>query len=292
MRPAASEEILTAAPAGRTFAGRHFLVWCWSPTLAGTVFWGRPDLADLQLAMRLWEMDAQLERYSSVVDLSRVEAIDAAPFEHALGHLQRRGAWYAARVSRGAVVPPQTSVLPAVVIAGMWRIAAPGHPWSEQPDAARAFTWLGHPDGDAAHREVEAMIATAMATSPLLEMLRRHLQGRLATASLISAARALQVSERTLQRTLRAAGTSFSAEVDRARVDAAKLRLRDDDAKIESVARAVGCVSASHLARVFRRVTGTTPGAYRVERPSASEMPDKSRLRVSPAAAIDRTMRG
>jgi AraC-like DNA-binding protein len=263
MRPAASEEILTAAPVGRYFVGPHFLVWCASPILAGTVFWGRPDLADLQQATHLWEMDAQLARYASVVDLSRVEAIDAAPFEHAIAHLQRRATWYADRVSRGVVVPPCTGLLPAVVIAGMWRFAAPGHPWSEQPDAVRAFATLDHPDATAAHREVEALIAAAIETTPLLDALRRHLRSRLATTSLVSAARALQVSERTLQRTLRAARTTFSAEVDRARVEAAKLRLRDTDAKIETVARSVGCVSASHLARVFRRVTGTTPGAYR-----------------------------
>jgi AraC-like DNA-binding protein len=263
MRPAASEDLLTAAPVGRYFVGDTVLVWCFGPTLAGTVFWGRPELANVELALRLWEMDARLDRYDSVVDLSRVEAIDAAPLEHSVQHLRQRAAWYARRIRRGVVIPPATSVMPAVVIAGLLQLAHPQHPWAAQPDAAAAFSWLDHPDAAAAHAEVAALCRSAIETSPLLSELRGYLGARLTSASLVGAARTLHVSERTLQRTLRAARTSFTAEIDRARVEAAKRQLRGGDDKIESIARAVGCASASHLARVFRRVTGVTPGAYR-----------------------------
>jgi AraC-like DNA-binding protein len=263
MRPALSADLLGASPLGRYFVGDRFLAWCWDATLAGTAFWGRPTLADVQLALQLWRMDARLERYDSLVDLSHVEAIDAAPLEAIIEHLQSRLGWYADRVRRGAVIPPRAGVFPGVVIAGLWTVAAPLHPWAQHADTAAALAWFERGDGAAVGREVDRLIGRAIETSPALADLRRYLAAHLATATLVGAARVLRLSERTLQRTLRSARTSFSRELDRARVDEARRLLADRDRKVEEVALVVGCASTSHLARVFRRVTGQPPGAFR-----------------------------
>ena len=113
MRPVASEDLWTAAPVGRYFVGETFLARCASPTLAGTAFWGEPATADVELVLRLWAMDARLDHYDSIVDLSRVEGIGPASLERVIDHLRQRGAWYAQRVRRGVTVRPRAAVFPA-----------------------------------------------------------------------------------------------------------------------------------------------------------------------------------
>ena len=82
-------------------------------------------------------------------------------------------------------------------------------------------------------------------------------------ARLSRGARRLGRSERSLQRDLQQAGTTFRGELEAARVELARALLVDTDLKIDSVARKVGCASAAHFATLFRRVAGETPSAYR-----------------------------
>ena len=51
----------------------------------------------------------------------------------------------------------------------------------------------------------------------------------------------------------------------RARVDHARALLTDPTLSIQQVAQVVGFRTPSHFTAVFRRVTGTTPRAYRAE---------------------------
>lgn len=51
----------------------------------------------------------------------------------------------------------------------------------------------------------------------------------------------------------------------RARVDHARALLTDPTLSIQHVAQVVGFRTPSHFTAVFRRVTGTTPRAYRAE---------------------------
>lgn len=51
----------------------------------------------------------------------------------------------------------------------------------------------------------------------------------------------------------------------KARVERAKNMLKDDNAPLSSVALRVGFADQAHLTRVFRRIVGTTPGAWRKE---------------------------
>ncbi len=58
-------------------------------------------------------------------------------------------------------------------------------------------------------------------------------------------------------------GRSIGAAVRRLRVEAACERLRDADVPLTDVAAATGFADQSHLTRVFKRLTGSSPGAYR-----------------------------
>ena len=58
-------------------------------------------------------------------------------------------------------------------------------------------------------------------------------------------------------------GTTIAGAVRRLRVEAACARLRDPDVPLADVAAEAGFADQSHLTRVFKRLTGTTPGAYR-----------------------------
>lgn len=79
-------------------------------------------------------------------------------------------------------------------------------------------------------------------------------------------ARALALSVRTLQRRLRAEGTSFEREVWNSRVRRAQRLMIETDLPLSRVAQDAGFTSLSRLSVVFRRITGTTPSAWRRER--------------------------
>ncbi|AKU94809.1 Transcriptional regulator, AraC family [Labilithrix luteola] len=79
-------------------------------------------------------------------------------------------------------------------------------------------------------------------------------------------ARVLALSVRTLQRRLRAEGTSFEREVWNSRVRRAQRLMLETDLPLSRVAQDAGFVSLSRLSVVFRRIIGTTPSAWRRER--------------------------
>ena len=58
-------------------------------------------------------------------------------------------------------------------------------------------------------------------------------------------------------------GMTLAGAIRRLRVEAACARLADPEVALADVAAETGFADQSHLTRVFKRVTGTTPGAYR-----------------------------
>lgn len=76
-------------------------------------------------------------------------------------------------------------------------------------------------------------------------------------------ARALGMSERSLQRELNAEGTSFREVLDRARQDLALRHLRNKKTSVAEVAFLLGFSEPSAFHRSFKRWTGQTPHAFR-----------------------------
>ncbi len=77
------------------------------------------------------------------------------------------------------------------------------------------------------------------------------------------AAEMASTSVRTLQRRLGQYGLNFSRLVQQAKFEAAVDLLKDPAIKILDIAHAVGYSDPSHFARLFRRISGVSPGEYR-----------------------------
>ena len=79
----------------------------------------------------------------------------------------------------------------------------------------------------------------------------------------IDLARKHGMSERTMQRRLKAEGTTFAALVDEVRTDLAKMYLADDKLAVFEVAFLLGYSEPSAFNRAFKRWLGTSPTEYR-----------------------------
>jgi AraC family transcriptional regulator, transcriptional activator FtrA len=100
-------------------------------------------------------------------------------------------------------------------------------------------------------------------TSKLRAVLRER--GLISTAEV---ARALGLSQRTLQRQLEHAGTSYREERDRYLSIRIEELLAGTELDLDAIAAEVGLSSASHLVAHFRATHGTTPGVWRATRRS------------------------
>lgn len=73
-----------------------------------------------------------------------------------------------------------------------------------------------------------------------------------------------RLSRSSLERRLKKAiGRNAKAEIDRVRIERAKLLLRETDRKLLAVANHVAYSSAAKFAVAFKRITGVTPGEFR-----------------------------
>ncbi|MEY9876566.1 transcriptional regulator GlxA family with amidase domain [Streptacidiphilus sp. MAP12-33] len=102
-------------------------------------------------------------------------------------------------------------------------------------------------------------------TEPLVDAFERRLRGRLEQPlRLAETARELGVSERTLQRTVRAVlGVTPVRFAQQIRLEQAVHLLRTTDLPLDAVARRVGYENGTTVATLLRRRLGTTPGAVR-----------------------------
>jgi AraC-like DNA-binding protein len=84
-----------------------------------------------------------------------------------------------------------------------------------------------------------------------------------AGASIEAVARAMRLSERSVQRYLQQDGTSFAEVLTDVRRRRAEAALRDTTASIATVAHSLGFSDQSAFHKAFTRWTATTPGAFR-----------------------------
>lgn len=251
-----------AAPVGRWFAGSAFVVWNHNHELGGVVVWGRPSEHDLeQLFVAVDAYHRACERCDVITDMSRIDSISSTAYLALLEGMRARQPFYSTRVRRHATIRGEGLI--GGLAEGFYRMISAQHNWRIFTDAQPAFDWLELPDGAGLRSELEGIIAHASGVSPELRKLRDFLKPRLATVVLREVAQALGQSERTLNRRLRALGTSFRDELLDARIDAARRMLAETELKIELIALQVGCCSHTHLTNLFRRRTGQTPAEYR-----------------------------
>lgn len=106
----------------------------------------------------------------------------------------------------------------------------------------------------------------SLRTNPIVE-LHRVLRTALSsnTCSLAEVARQLGMHERTLNRRLQHAGTTFQRELDHVRFDVARHYLTQSDMTLEDIAMALGYADSSAFSHAFRRWSGLTPGKWRMQ---------------------------
>jgi AraC-like DNA-binding protein len=113
-------------------------------------------------------------------------------------------------------------------------------------------------------QQLDASFA-AEASDDAVRAVRDTLATRLGTATLgvREVARQLAVSERTMQRRLRSAGTSFREVVDLVRQERARQLMLVESLSIADISTRLGYETPVVFARAFRRWTGTSPRQHR-----------------------------
>ena len=260
MEPCADISAFLADPVGRCVAGRTWLYFYAQPGFCGFLVWGRPTQLDLERLVRVLEVELGSPEHVSLVDARRVEGADPRGFKVLEQYVNTHHEALGRAVKKLAIVRPDGLV--GAITSGFFGVTAPPYPVAIFEDRAKAVAWLDVPNGSAALAEL-AREEERAAGSPLLRDLRTIIEAKLESATLAKAAKALGMSERSLQRRLGDHHTTFQAEVNHARVRIAKQLLRDTDVNLTQIAHDVGCASLGSFSSLFRRATGEPPSAWR-----------------------------
>ncbi|HVT09638.1 MAG TPA: helix-turn-helix transcriptional regulator [Polyangia bacterium] len=120
-------------------------------------------------------------------------------------------------------------------------------------------------------RGTEQPAAAALAAgSSLLACLRAYFDER-PCAYAYEVARSFAMSQRTLQRRLRALGTSFQRETEKARLRIAKKLMEETDQSLKYIALESGYASLQHFSSSFRARERQSPSAWRAGRRASTE---------------------
>lgn len=261
MRIASAAEFV-ASPVGRYCVGEQFVVWARTPTISGTIAWGRISARIASALVAVWKFEARLEApYAAVIDVAAVDAVESDAFEIVFGYMQAVAPVLATRIVRQALVRPRG--MPGALVAGFYPTLSPGFEWRDFAASDEAYRWC-FPTVFGSIGELDQLVANARASDGILPRVTAALQKRLQhPPSLEELGEQLGLSPRSLQRAMHSAGTSLRNELTRVRVEVAARRLRESDDKIEAIASAVGFASLSAFAAAFRKRMGATPSAYR-----------------------------
>ena len=117
------------------------------------------------------------------------------------------------------------------------------------------------PRGVVVRRSSDIFALAHRAAARALQFVREHYRESIGVDDVIQASRTSRCGlYRAFQKHV---GRSVGEEIDRQRVEHAKRLLRDTDDKLHAIARSSGFSGPEHFTRVFRRVQGEPPSAYR-----------------------------
>lgn len=261
LRPAASLESYLANPFGFYVAGANAATFWAGEALSGIALWDHPGDADIELVTRALAVGgpASGRFHASLLDLRQLQLIDLRCFGRLWAGLEAYFSSLGSALQRRAVMVP-AGPAGTIVVELMKR--------DDQASPVRAFT---NPD--------EALVWIGVDHRPLLDDLdriarppsvdcaalagaRRLLDGD-PTAPAEQIARALGLSQRTLQRRLREQGTSFQREVNAAHLRIAKRLMRETDEPLKWIAIESGYASLQHFSASFRAHVGVPPSRWR-----------------------------
>lgn len=264
MRPAEGLDDYLRDPIGRYLTGEGYLHWYASADLCGFLLWGRPGEAQVRRLVEVLDVELPpAAPHMALVDASRLEATDPSAFAVLVKYMQEREQRFGQSVLRQALVRPEGVV--GAIVGGFYSLLTGAYASRAFKDAPSALAWLSVPETTAAPllSRLGELAAEAMGQSPLLRELHQVLRVRLVDANLGDVAREMGMSERTLQRRLKEAGTSFQAELNAVQVRTAQALLLETDMKLTAVAVEVGCASLQHFSSLFRKLVGESPSTWR-----------------------------
>jgi hypothetical protein len=141
---AADRDAFLAHPDGHYLTQGTWTFWFADAHLDGTVFRGRPTVADFRALIDLWEgMEHKRERHGSLIDLRDVTEVTPdvfAAMQHLIGEQREE---YRRRLQLAVLRGPG---MVGAVITGALAMAGVLHPFEFFDDEAAAFVWLGRHD--------------------------------------------------------------------------------------------------------------------------------------------------
>ena len=254
---------LGSDPRGKYFVGRTWLsFFAHHGAFSGTLVWGEPTGDDVRAwgecaALRL---SAACAPHASLFDAARVERLGPASFGALAEFAAQHDAGLRDRITRLAIV--HRGLYAGAVAVGFTKLVPIPFPTDEFTDVSAALAWLGCA-GDAPLVDEIASVRDELVDRPaIVQQLGSYLSDHL-DATPASAARALALSTRSLQRRLAEGRTTFRRELDVARVRLAQRLLLDPRASVTEVALRVGLTSPQHLSTLFRKCGFESPSVWR-----------------------------
>lgn len=271
---ASTLEPMLAACTDGIVVRRTFAFWQSRHRAHGTVMWGRPSEDDVVAMCGVWDahIRSPFGADPTLTDIRALESIDLLAFERLIRTFAERNAAWSARTGPQAIL--HAGGLPGAAILGALQLAAKGYRLGAFDSTDAALAWLGVP---ALASDYDTMRASLLDVPDVVRRVRAALAGEPRTPSAAALARTLGLSVRSLQRHLESAGTSLRSERVRHVVMRAERLLEGTDLDLEAIAATIGAGSASRLVALFRKVRGTTPGAFRRERTPVSPGPGTAR---------------
>jgi AraC-like DNA-binding protein len=260
------------APVGSQLLAKNFEYWYPHRALTGFSLSGNPDVADITSLNTV--MDVVLRPtggpHRSLVDMKYLGTVDPAAFRTMAEYVASRWEGFGRTVQRQAVLRPNG--FSGAVVAGFFEVVSPKYPVKVFDDLAPAITWLGIDTEIGFIAAVQEARSHAESANPLLRQLRNLLPEQTGFAKLSEIARRLGVSERTLQRRLRAASTTFNAEVHSAKLAEAQKLMLSGGLNLTRIALDLGFASLQHFSAMFRKAHSESPSAWLRKR-AANESP-------------------
>lgn len=239
---------------------RRFAYVCIDPTLFSVVVWGHveeSDSAELS-AILMTEQAAGVRPHRSLLHFQHLESVEELAVRRIAAFMSSHQAEQAKVVTKEAVVRPAGTI--GMLVGGFYEVVEPPYPVAVCSTVAEAIAWLGA--DVSAETKLDEVLAAARSEAHLVQTLRDLLIKERLDAR--AAALRLGVSERTLQRRLREAGSSFRGELSAARLRAAQdLLLSQPGMDVKVVAIEAGFSSTQSFCHVFRRAMGVTPNEWR-----------------------------
>jgi AraC-like DNA-binding protein len=244
---------------------RHFAYLGVSDSLLSLLIWGHIGPADVAELVDVLSR-AESKQRDALVQLQALQAVEEDSLRAWAQFMERTIERSRAVTRREAIVRPSGTI--GMIVSGFYGVVPVEYPTAIFASRDDACTWLRVPK---AQRRViaslsERVLAEARATPDTLYQLRELLAAQPARGTIVSVARALGTTERTLQRRLGEAGTSFERELGAARVAAAKTLLLRSGMAMKEIAHEVGLPSASRLSQLFAVHERTSPTEWRRSR--------------------------